>query len=92
MKTYYAVIDTNVIVSSFLRHDSLPGRIVDLATEGTINSPVDQPADTHRVFRSLIKKQVWPFRRSHLEVSGEMDQSGHSPRKAENIFGFCRQG
>lgn len=42
MKTYYAVIDTNVIVSSFLRHDSLPGRIVDLATEGTIVPLINQ--------------------------------------------------
>lgn len=27
---YYAVIDTNVIVSSMLKHDSNPGRIIDL--------------------------------------------------------------
>ena len=27
---YYAVIDTNVIVSSMLKHDSIPGRILDL--------------------------------------------------------------
>ena len=36
MKTYYAVIDTNVIVSSFLNHDSLPGKIVDLVVDQTI--------------------------------------------------------
>lgn len=36
MKTYYAVIDTNVIVSSFLNHDSLPGKIVDLVVDRTI--------------------------------------------------------
>ena len=27
---YYAVIDTNVIVSSMLKHDSIPGKILDL--------------------------------------------------------------
>ena len=27
---YYAVIDTNVVVSSMLRHDSIPGAILDL--------------------------------------------------------------
>ena len=27
---YYAVIDTNVIVSSMLKHDSIPGEILDL--------------------------------------------------------------
>ncbi len=27
---YYAVIDTNVVVSSLLKHDSIPGEILDL--------------------------------------------------------------
>ncbi|MBE6126866.1 MAG: putative toxin-antitoxin system toxin component, PIN family [Erysipelotrichaceae bacterium] len=36
MKKYYAVIDTNVIVSSLLRKDSIPGRIVDLTLLGRI--------------------------------------------------------
>ena len=30
MKRYYAVIDTNVLVSSMLKSESLPGQIVDL--------------------------------------------------------------
>ena len=33
---YYAVIDTNVIVSSMLKHDSIPGRITDLVVSNTI--------------------------------------------------------
>ena len=33
---YYAVIDTNVIVSSMLKHDSIPGRIADLIILETI--------------------------------------------------------
>ena len=33
---YYAVIDTNVIVSSILKRDSNPGLIVDYVTSGTI--------------------------------------------------------
>ena len=33
---YYAVIDTNVIVSSMLKHDSIPGAIIDLVTSKTI--------------------------------------------------------
>ena len=36
MKTYYAVIDTNVVVSAVLKHDSVPGAIVDMAFEGHI--------------------------------------------------------
>ena len=36
MKTYYAVIDTNVFVSSMLKSDSVPGRITDLVLLGRI--------------------------------------------------------
>lgn len=35
-KKYYAVIDTNVVVSSTLKHDSLPGYIIDLCLNKTI--------------------------------------------------------
>ena len=34
--TYYAVIDTNVIVSSMLKTNSIPGRIVDYIKNNTI--------------------------------------------------------
>ena len=34
--TYYAVIDTNVIVSSMLKTNSIPGLIVKLIYENTI--------------------------------------------------------
>ena len=33
---YYAVIDTNVIVSSMLKHNSIPGKVVDLIFEKSI--------------------------------------------------------
>lgn len=33
---YYAVIDTNVIISSMLKHDSIPGMIVDLVLSKVI--------------------------------------------------------
>lgn len=33
---YYAVIDTNVIVSSMLKHNSIPGKIIDLIFEKSI--------------------------------------------------------
>ena len=33
---YYAVIDTNVIVSSFLQPGSIPNQVVNAATEGII--------------------------------------------------------
>lgn len=33
---YYAVIDTNVVISSMLRKQSVPGTIIDLAIKGEI--------------------------------------------------------
>ena len=33
---YYAVIDTNVLVSAMLKWDSIPGNIIELAFSGTI--------------------------------------------------------
>lgn len=33
---YYAVIDTNVVVSSMLKHDSIPGEILNLVLSKTI--------------------------------------------------------
>ena len=33
---YYAVIDTNVIVSAVLKQDSVPGKVVRMALEGSI--------------------------------------------------------
>jgi putative PIN family toxin of toxin-antitoxin system len=38
---YYAVIDTNVIVSSMLKHDSIPGKILDYVFNKTIVPLVD---------------------------------------------------
>ena len=36
MKKYYAVIDTNVLVSSMLKSDSIPGQIIDMILLGRI--------------------------------------------------------
>ena len=46
---YYAVIDTNVLVSSMLKHDSIPGIIVDLCTNGPITPIInDKIVDEYR--------------------------------------------
>ena len=36
MKKYFAVIDTNVLVSSFLKRDSIPNKIIRYCLEGPI--------------------------------------------------------
>ena len=33
---YFAVIDTNVIVSALLKHNSIPGKVIDFVTTGAI--------------------------------------------------------
>lgn len=40
--SYYAVIDTNVIVSSMLKHDSIPGLIMDFVLSKTIVPVLNQ--------------------------------------------------
>lgn len=39
---YYAVIDTNVVVSAMLKWDSIPGNILELALEGPIIPVLNQ--------------------------------------------------
>lgn len=39
---YYAVIDTNVIVSAMLKWNSVPGSILELAIEGPITPVLDE--------------------------------------------------
>ena len=36
MKKYYAVIDTNVLVSGMLKNDSVPGQLIDMILLGRI--------------------------------------------------------
>ncbi len=36
MKKYYAVIDTNVLVSGMLKNDSIPGQLIDMILLGRI--------------------------------------------------------
>lgn len=39
---YYAVIDTNVIVSAMLKWNSVPGNILELAIEGPITPVLNE--------------------------------------------------
>ncbi|MCR5042188.1 MAG: putative toxin-antitoxin system toxin component, PIN family [Clostridia bacterium] len=42
MTTYYAVIDTNVLVSAVLKADSVPGRLMELVFDGPIAPVLDR--------------------------------------------------
>lgn len=49
MKYYFAVIDTNVLVSSFLKKDSIPDQIIQL----TLNGPI-VPLLNYEIFNEYI--------------------------------------
>ena len=54
--TYYAVIDTNVLVSAMLKWDSVPGSIMELALEGIIIPLLNETImDEYRVILSRPK-------------------------------------
>ena len=59
---YYAVIDTNVIVSAMLKWDSIPGSILELALDGPI-----APVLNHEILEEY--RQVYLRPKFHLTES-----------------------
>lgn len=49
---YYAVIDTNVLVSAMLKHDSVPGSIIDLAFDGMITPVMNKSIEAE--YRNVL--------------------------------------
>ena len=52
--TYYAVIDTNVLVSAALKHDSVPGTIINLAFDGPITPVLNE--EIEREYRKVLSR------------------------------------
>lgn len=53
---YYAVIDTNVIISSMLKNKSVPGQIIDLVTNDTI-VPLLNEEILHEYFEVITRNK-----------------------------------
>ena len=51
---YYAVIDTNVLVSAILKHNSVPGNIVDLAFDGPITPVLNEEIEAE--YREVLSR------------------------------------
>ncbi len=51
---YYAVIDTNVLVSAMLNHHSIPGSIIDLAFSGPITPGLNQ--NIEQEYREVLSR------------------------------------
>lgn len=56
---YYAVIDTNVIVSSMLKHDSIPGEILDLVISKTIVPLLNK--EIIKEYEDVLKRNKFGF-------------------------------
>ena len=63
---FYAVIDTNVIVSSMLKHDSVPGTILDLVTNKTIIPILNEEILTE--YQDVLTRNKFGFNKIDIDT------------------------
>lgn len=78
---YYAVIDTNVLVSAALKQDSVPGMIVELAFGGPIIPVLDETIENEyrkvltrpkfHLTEDIVEGIIATFRRRGLYISAD---------------------
>ena len=78
---YYAVIDTNVLVSATLKHHSVPGCIIDLAFDGPITPVLNKAIEAEyrdvlsrpkfHLPEDLIEDIISAFRQNGIYVDAE---------------------
>ncbi|MBQ6157841.1 MAG: putative toxin-antitoxin system toxin component, PIN family [Thermoguttaceae bacterium] len=78
---YYAVIDTNVLVSAVLKQDSVPGMIVELAFGGLIIPVLDETIENEyrkvltrpkfHLTEDIVETIVATFRRRGLYINAD---------------------
>lgn len=72
---YYAVIDTNVLVSAMLKWDSLPGNIMELTFEGLI-IPVLNP-EIVKEYREVLMRPKFHFTKDIVDsVMNNLENHG----------------
>ena len=62
---YYAVVDTNVIVSSMLKHNSIPGKIVDLIFSKTIIPLIND--EILNEYHEVLTRNMFGFNLDEIE-------------------------
>jgi len=62
---YYAVIDTNVIVSSFLSKGSIPDQVVNQALKGLITPLLSE--DILNEYRDVLERNRFQFDKNKIE-------------------------
>lgn len=63
---YYAVIDTNVLVSALLRFDSVPGQIVREATGGSVTPLYN--SEILAEYEEVLHRAKFHFKESEIEI------------------------
>ena len=62
---YYAVIDTNVVVSSMLKHDSIPGEILNLVLSKTIVPLLNKEIIDE--YEDVLKRNIFGFSNDEVD-------------------------
>lgn len=72
---YYAVIDTNVLVSAMLKWNSVPGSVLELAFSGTIIPLLNE--HIVKEYRSVLERPKFHLTQNIIEnVVGELERLG----------------
>lgn len=72
---YYAVIDTNVLVSAMLKWDSVPGKVLQMVFEGTIIPLLNE--QIVKEYREVLARPKFHFTKDIInDVVDEIEVSG----------------
>ena len=72
---YYAVIDTNVLVSAMLKWDSVPGNVLELVYSGTIIPLLNQHI-VKEYQEVLARPKFWLTQQIIRDAVGEIERLG----------------
>lgn len=88
--TYYAVIDTNVIVSSMLNNDSIPGRIMQYVSSGIIIPLLSE--EILKEYADVITRNKFGFSQISIDVLlSEIKEKGLFVKKGQTLEQFIDQ-
>lgn len=75
MNHYYVVIDTNVLVSAVLKHNSIPGFIIDLAFSGPVIPVLN--GEIEKEYREVLSRPKFHLTQDIVEdIVGEFQNRG----------------
>ena len=84
---YYAVIDTNVLVSAILKHHSVPGSIIDLAFDGPIIPVLNDAIE--KEYREVLSRPKFHLPSDLIEdILSSFHQGGFMSMQKNSIWNF----